>query len=857
LIRTKNVRNTTKFKRSIKAISPVIATLLMIAIAVVASLVAYAWVMGYMGFTTNNAGKAIQIQSFASSAGTVAGPLVVYLQNVGQGIVDLNPAGSVFVNDVLYPIVDANTGATIVDKITLTEKKTEALTIGDGLGGFYMYTPGTKITIKVVTTSGTFMQQTYPGSSYNPAGPYTVNFVLGTGGLTIDPAGSDIFDAGTVVSITATPDTGYHFLEWIKTGSISISVPSSASTTATINGAGTITATFSTTTPLTHTITASAATNGAISPSGTVTVNDGADQPFTITADPNFHVLDVLVDGSSVGPQVSYTFTNVIANGHTISATFAADLPSQYTIAASASAGGTIDPSGSVLVNSGQNQVFDIAAAAHYHIADVVVDSISVGTPSSYTFTGVTDDHTIAASFDIDTFTITPSAGDNGAISPSTPQIVNYDANSPVFTVTANGDFHILDVKVDGTSVGGNGLTTFQHTITNVQASHTIGATFEQDTPQTATLTITYAGSGTGKVNDGSEDHTGSYTKQYTNGATVTLTPTADAGSIFSSWSGAGSGSPVRTITMNGDQSATITFDTLAPHYVDANTRIHLATMYGTVGSFTNMQTQSGYATLTEADANVNTGIMGGNHGSGTSTVTISGGQMGGEEFTAAGSGRVQSVTFRAASTDNEIARNVKIVITDGSGIILSTGTSEVISVDSNSQERTVSFANPPVVQNGEKYWIMIIPQGDIVVRITSTTTGISKYDSTNSYSSPSNPTDATTGTTDYRILYANINYDNYRLDQEFQFTTVTNYASYTKLQIQTTAFSDSEALSVQYWSTAGSGSWVTLGNLQANYLNEFGVSLAINAYHIRIVDLTTSNDAVSSNWQINYARLV
>ncbi len=48
-----------------RAISPVIATLLMIAIAVVASLVTYAWVMGYMNFTTEKTGKAIQIQSIA------------------------------------------------------------------------------------------------------------------------------------------------------------------------------------------------------------------------------------------------------------------------------------------------------------------------------------------------------------------------------------------------------------------------------------------------------------------------------------------------------------------------------------------------------------------------------------------------------------------------------------------------------------------------------------------------------------------------------------------------------------------------------------------------------------------------
>ncbi len=64
MTRIRNVRNTTKFKRSIKAISPVIATLLMIAIAVVASLVVYAWVTGYMGGTTSKAGKAIQIQSY-------------------------------------------------------------------------------------------------------------------------------------------------------------------------------------------------------------------------------------------------------------------------------------------------------------------------------------------------------------------------------------------------------------------------------------------------------------------------------------------------------------------------------------------------------------------------------------------------------------------------------------------------------------------------------------------------------------------------------------------------------------------------------------------------------------------------
>ena len=62
-----------KFRRNTRAISPVIATLLMIAIAVVASLVTYAWVMGYMSFTTNKTGLAIQIQSV--SPGSTVAPL--------------------------------------------------------------------------------------------------------------------------------------------------------------------------------------------------------------------------------------------------------------------------------------------------------------------------------------------------------------------------------------------------------------------------------------------------------------------------------------------------------------------------------------------------------------------------------------------------------------------------------------------------------------------------------------------------------------------------------------------------------------------------------------------------------------
>ena len=144
-----------------------------------------------------------------------------------------------------------------------------------------------------------------------------------------------------------------------------------------------------------------------------------------------------------------------------------------YTIAATAGAGGTITPSGNVAVPFGANQAFAIAANPGYSIADVLVDSVSQGPITGYTFTNVQANHTISATFVQQTFTITPTAGANGSISPATPQVVP-SGGSAAFTITPDACYTIADVLVDGTSVGAVASYTFN----NVQASHTIHATF-------------------------------------------------------------------------------------------------------------------------------------------------------------------------------------------------------------------------------------------------------------------------------------------------------------------------------------------------------------------------------------------
>ncbi len=62
----------------------------------------------------------------------------------------------------------------------------------------------------------------------------------------------------------------------------------------------------------TNTISAPLVEGGTIAPSGAVAVPLHGNQAFTITANPSYSLTDVVVDGTSVGPVGSYTFTNVV-----------------------------------------------------------------------------------------------------------------------------------------------------------------------------------------------------------------------------------------------------------------------------------------------------------------------------------------------------------------------------------------------------------------------------------------------------------------------------------------------------------------------------------------------------------------
>lgn len=157
------------------------------------------------------------------------------------------------------------------------------------------------------------------------------------------------------------------------------------------------------------------------------------------------------------------------------SPTFAIDVEQQlhFTITATSGSGGLISPSGSVLVNYGDNQTFTISPTVGYHTTDVLVDGTSVGAVASYTFNNVTANHTISTTFAITTYTITATAGANGTVTPSGITTVNY-GGSQTYTIAPNSGYQIVDVLVDGSSVGA--VTNYAFNTTT--ANHTISASF-------------------------------------------------------------------------------------------------------------------------------------------------------------------------------------------------------------------------------------------------------------------------------------------------------------------------------------------------------------------------------------------
>ncbi len=143
---------------------------------------------------------------------------------------------------------------------------------------------------------------------------------------------------------------------------------------------------------------------------------------------------------------------------------------SACTLTYTAGTGGTISGTASQTVAyGGSGTAVSAVPATGYHFV-AWSDGI---TTAARTDIGVTADQVFSATFALNTYTLTYTAGTGGTISGTVNQTVNYNGSGTLVTALANTSYHFVRWS--------DGILTAWRTDTNVTANRTIRATFGAD----------------------------------------------------------------------------------------------------------------------------------------------------------------------------------------------------------------------------------------------------------------------------------------------------------------------------------------------------------------------------------------
>jgi hypothetical protein len=147
--------------------------------------------------------------------------------------------------------------------------------------------------------------------------------------------------------------------------------------------------------PVFYTIIASVSKGGTINPMNNINVESGKSIVFTITPDANYVVSSIKVDGVDVPVANTVEIKNVDSNKE-IRVVFAL---ATFTVTASATSGGTIEPSGITNVEVGKSQIYKIIPDVDFGISSIKVDGVAQPISDTYEFKNVASNRTINVEF--------------------------------------------------------------------------------------------------------------------------------------------------------------------------------------------------------------------------------------------------------------------------------------------------------------------------------------------------------------------------------------------------------------------------------------------------------------------------
>ena len=389
----------------------------------------------------------------------------------------------------------------------------------------------------------------------------------------VDPGNaSGTFNYGETCVVTATPNTGYHFVNWTENGT---AVSTNANYSFTVTSDRNLVAHFSNQTE-SYTVSVSANPTAGGTVTGGGTFSQGQSCTVSATANTGYIFTNWTENGTEVSTNPNYTFT--VNGNRSLVANFTAET---YNVSVSAdpSNGGTVTGGGNYTY--GQSCTVTATAATGYTFTNWTENGNVVSTNANYTFT-VNGNRTLVAHFSASTYNINVSANPSNGGDVTGGGTFTYGQSCTV-TATAATGYAFANWTENGNIVSTNASYTF-----TVNANRTLVANF---TANTYTINVSANPSNGGNVSGGGT---------FNYGQNCTVTATAAAGYTFTNWTENGT-----VVSTNASYSFTVnTNRTLVAHFTQNTYTVTVAanpTNGGTVtggGTFTYGQSCTVTATV-------------------------------------------------------------------------------------------------------------------------------------------------------------------------------------------------------------------------------------------------------------------
>jgi hypothetical protein len=438
--------------------------------------------------------------------------------NGNTSVNDNNGMGYTFTTAVAYNIT-ATAGA------NGTVTPSGVTSVQSGLNQTYTITPNTGYALATLTVDGSTVTSATTYTFTNVTATHTIaatftllsfNVTASTGANgTVTPSGVTAVNYGANQTYTITPNSGYSVATLTVDG-VSIAAATTytfTNVTATHTIAATFTKSLDTIPPvitLNGVNPMSVTKNSTFTDPGATAFDTGDNASTSVTASGT-------VNTAALGTYtITYSSTDSSGNTAILTRTVNVVLSSTYNIVASTDTHGTISPSGTTSVTSGQNQTYTITPNTGYAVATLTVDSVSLAPVTTYTFTNVVAVHTIAVTFK--------------------------DVAAPVITLLGTNPMSVIQ----GSTFTDPGATALDA----VDGATTVTVTGTVNTSALGTYTLTYSSTD-------SSENTGTATRtvNVVLASSYNITATTDANGTITP-------SGTTTVTTNNNQTYTMTPNT-------------------------------------------------------------------------------------------------------------------------------------------------------------------------------------------------------------------------------------------------------------------------------------------------------